>query len=141
MKKINQIFIIAILSISILGCNNAFAKEEYDSDSKIASSSDRYSKVSSIFNTYDDECVLTVDKFEGRETIWSDIVKEESKKEFRISFSLTAGKAKIVHIDKDDHVTTLLECTAETTTNGFVTKNVTLKKGLKYRCVNSLSYI
>lgn len=47
------------------------------------------------------------------------------------SFSLTKGQAKVVHIDSEDNVTTVIECSPETSTDGFVTKTVELKSGEK----------
>lgn len=74
MKKV---FTVLIVSICLLmtGCNNDFARKEYDSNEKIK------------------------------------------------------GQAKIVHIDDDGNVTTVIECAPETSTDGFVTKTVSLSSG------------
>ena len=37
--------------------------------------------------------------------------------------------AKIVYIDSKDNVTTVIECQPETSTDGFVTKTLSLKRG------------
>ena len=49
--------------------------------------------------------------------------------EINISFHLSKGQAKIVHIDNDNNVTTVLECVPDTSTDGFVTKTIPLKSG------------
>ena len=46
-----------------------------------------------------------------------------------VSLSLSKGQVKIVHIDKDGNVTTVIECTPDTSTDGFVTETVSLKNG------------
>ncbi len=46
-----------------------------------------------------------------------------------ISFVLTEGQAKIVHIDADGNATTLIECTPETFEESYVTKKVSLTSG------------
>lgn len=120
-----------VLSVGLImtGCNNEFAKQEYDSNTKIAKQEDRYAKESSIFNPIDGGYSLTISKFDGRQTLWSTTVNEEQEMEIDFSFSLSKGHAKIVHIDADGNVTTLLENTPETSTEMIETKSVSLKSG------------
>lgn len=128
MKK--YLFMLFIsLCLFMTGCGNEFAKQEYDSNEKISKVEDRYAKENSVFNPIDGGYVLTVSKFDGRETLWTDIVEENQNIEIDFSFSLSEGKAKIVHIDADGNVTTVIECLPETSTDGFVTKTISLKKG------------
>ena len=56
-------------------------------------------------------------------------MEENQDVEIDISFSLSNGRGKIVHIDKDDNVTTVIECTPDTSTDGFVTKTLSLTSG------------
>ncbi len=141
MKKIIMLFIVT-LCLCLTGCGNGFAEKEYDSDEKIAKTEDRYAKESSVFNPIDGGYSLTVSKFNGRETLWSERLEEEQKIEIDFSFGISEGKAKIVHIDADGNVTTVLECTPDTSTAGYVTKEVSLKKGknrlkiVGYDCVD-----
>jgi len=113
----------------LTGCNNAFAKDEYDSDKKIAENEDRYAKGGSVFNPIDGGYSLTVSKFDGRQTLWKDTLDEAQSVEVEISFTLTGGKGKVVHIDGEDTVTTLLEGTADTLTGEAVTQTVSMTKG------------
>lgn len=120
---------IVLICLILTGCNNGFAEREYDSDDKISQMEDRYTKNVSVFNTIDGGFSLTVSGFDGRETLWSDIIEKNQDIEMEISFSLSEGRAKIVHIDEEGNVTTIIECLPETSTDGFVTETVSLKKG------------
>ena len=48
----------------------------FDSDDKISQMEDRYTKNVSVFNTIDGGFSLTVSGFDGRETLWSDIIEK-----------------------------------------------------------------
>lgn len=128
MKK-NCILLIIVLCLFMTGCSNKFAEDEYDSVEKITESEDRYSKESSVFNSIDGGYSLVVSKFDGRQTLWTDTLEESQSVEIDFSFVGTKGQAKIVHIDADGNVTTLIECTPETSTDGYVTKTVSMKTG------------
>lgn len=49
--------------------------------------------------------------------------------EIKFSFTLSKGQAKIVHIDGEGNITTIMECSPETSTDTFVTEKVLLKCG------------
>ena len=72
MKKV-RIVLAVLLCLSVSGCGNGFAKAEYESAEKIAKAEDHYAKERSVANTTDTGCSITVSKFDGRETIWSDM--------------------------------------------------------------------
>lgn len=116
--------------VFLTGCNNQFAEQEYDSNEKIAQTEDRYAKEVSVFNSVEGGYTLTVSKFDGRETLWTDTLEENQDMEMEISFRLTEGQAKLVHIDGEGNVTTIMECTPETSTDGFVAKTVSLTSGV-----------
>ena len=128
MKKIICMFFM-IISLAIVGCSNSYAKADYASDDMIAQQADRYSKSMSVFNSMDGGYSLTVSKFDGRETLWIGSVDEETVLEIDFCFTLSKGQAKIVHVDEEGNVTTIMECSPETSNEEIVTKNVALKKG------------
>lgn len=128
MKKLRFI-LIGLLCLLMTACSNEFAKREYDSDEKIAQTADRYAKEASVGNSTDQKYSLRVAKFNGRETLWEETSKENQDVEIDFSLSISNGQAKIVHIDKDDNVTTVIECSPDTSTDGFVKKTVSLKSG------------
>lgn len=128
MKKL-KIICITLLCLFMTACSNEFARQEYDSDEKIAQMEDRYAKEVSVFNSIDGGYSLTVSKFNGRETLWTETVEDDQDIEMDFSFRLSKGQAKIVHVDSEGSVTTVIECMPETSTDGFVTKTVSLKSG------------
>lgn len=128
MKKIMIIFLVS-LCLFTTGCSNGFAKNEYDSNEKISKMEDRYSKEKSVFNPIDGGYSLTAYKFDGRETLWKDKVEEPKDVEISFSFSISKGQAKIVHIDDDGTVITVIEFLPDTLEDGFVTKTVSLSSG------------
>lgn len=128
MKKSCMLLIIALFMF-MTGCSNKFAENEYDSMEKIIENGDRYAKEDSIFNPIDGGYSLTVSKFDGRQTLWKDTLENSQNVKIEFSFELTKGQAKIVHIDTEGNVTTLIECTPETSTDGYVTKTVSMTSG------------
>lgn len=128
MRKLSTI-VLSLLCLLMTACSNEFARTEYDSDEKISETADRYAKEVSVGNSTNQNYSLTVKKFNGRETLWKKTLKENQNIEVDISFRLSNGQAKIVHIDKDDNITTVMECSPDTSTDGFVTKTLSLKSG------------
>ncbi len=124
-----RIVLLCVLSLLMTACSNEFAKREYNSDEKIAQDADQYAKEVSVSNSKNDEYSLTVSKFNGRETLWEKTIKENQEIEIDFNFKLSKGQAKIVYIDSEDNVTTVIECLPETSTDGFVTKTLSLKSG------------
>lgn len=121
--------LIIVLCLFMTGCDNSFAENEYDSVEKIIENEDRYAKESSVMNSINGEYSLNISKFDGRQTLWSDTLEESQSIEMEFSFALTKGQAKIVHIDADGNVTTLIECMPETSTDGYITKTVPMTSG------------
>lgn len=128
MKK-SYILLLLVWCMFMTGCSNKFAENEYDSVGEMLKSEDRYAKENSIFNPIDGGYSLTVSKFDGRQTLWADTLKNNQSVEIQFLFALTEGRAKIVHIDAEGNVTTLIECTPETLTDGYITKKVSMTSG------------
>lgn len=128
MKK-TCILLTIVFCLLLTGCNNEFAKKEYDSVEKIAESGDRYATQISILNSIEGGYSFSVSKFDGRRTLWTDTFKESQNVDIQFAFALTKGQGKIVHIDADGNVTTVIECTPETSTDEYVTKTVSMTKG------------
>ena len=128
MKKLKYVLLV-ILCLCLTGCYNEYAETEYEDTEKIAASGDRYSKEISVFNHVNGEYTLTVSKFNGRETLWTKSYKEACEVMLEVSLVLSEGQAKLVHIDAEDNVTTLVEYTSESCSGEAVTVPVTMTKG------------
>lgn len=128
LKKINIVLILLIGTL-LMGCSNEFAKEQYDSDELIAQNTDRYTKSMSVMNTYDNSVTLTVGKFDGRQCVWSADYDEDQEVRIKLSFTLAAGKAKLVHVDEDGNVTTIVECTPDSEVEDLTSYTVAMKEG------------
>lgn len=128
LKKL-KIILISLLFLLVMACSNEFARQEYNSNEKISLMNDHYAKEFSVFNSTNEEISLTISKFNGRETLWTKKLDKNRDIEINLSFRLSKGQAKIIHIDNDNNVTTIIECVPDTSTDGFVTKTISLKRG------------
>ena len=126
MKKI-KLFVVVLLAFCMLGCSNTYAKEEYDSLEKLASEGDRYSKEGSVFNPIEGGYSFTVSKFDGRQTLYTWYFPEDLELSMEILCSLTGGTGKLVHVDAEGNVTTIVECNSEI--SAAVIKSISLKQG------------
>ena len=126
MKKI-RFFLAVMFAVCLIGCNNAYAKEEYDSLEKLASQGDRYSKEGSVFNPIEGGYSFTVSKFDGRQTLHTWNLSDDLELSMEILCSLTDGTGKLIHVDSDGNVTTLVECNKDN--SAAVIKTVSLKQG------------
>ena len=126
MKK-TLILLGVLLCLCFFGCSNTYAKEEYDSLDKVASQGDRYSKEGSVFNPVEGGYSFTVSKFDGRQTLHTWNLSEDKELSMEIICSLTDGTGKLVHVDADGNVTTLVECDKDT--SAAVIRTISLKQG------------
>ena len=126
MKKI-IIALAVLLVFCLIGCSNTYAKDEYNSLEKLAGEGDRYSKEGSVFNPIEGGYSFTVSKYDGRQTLRTWNISEDMELSMEILCSLTDGTGKLVHVDSEGNVTTLVECNKDT--SAAVIRTVYLKKG------------
>lgn len=129
MKKLISLLFVVLLSLSLIGCNNEFAELEYDSEIMLSRTGDNYAKEISASNTVNGEYVLTVSKFDGRETFWTGTLEQDQDIEVPFFLSISKGQVKIVCVDGSGAVTTVMECSPDTSTDEYVTKTLSLKSG------------
>ena len=122
-----KLFFALLFVFCLIGCNNTYAKEEYDSLEKLASQGDRYSKEGSVFNPIEGGYSFTVSKFDGRQTLYTWNLSEDTELSMQILCSLTGGTGKLIHVDAEGNVTTLVECDSEN--SAAVIKTISLKQG------------
>ena len=124
------ICLIVCVTIGLTGCGNEFAKQEYNDAEKIAQIEDRYAKENSVFNPINGGYALTASKFNGRQTLWNKTVEENADMEVRLDLSVSSGHVKVVHIDCDNSITVLAECSQANSDKQSVMKSLSLKVGL-----------
>lgn len=124
------ICLILCVTISLVGCGNEFAKQEYNDAEKITQIDDRYAESNYEFTSIDGGYSLTVAKFDGRETLWKRTRKAGAEVEIRLSLSVSSGYVKIVFIDCDNNITVLAECSEDSSKEQNVTKTVSFTSGL-----------
>lgn len=128
MRKVSLLTIFVICAM-LTGCSNDFAERQYDSNAKIAESEDRYAKSGSVLNRYDDRVDMTVEMFDGRQTVWSKEYNQNQDVEIELTFTIVSGKAKLVHVDDDGNVSTIVECTSDSGVEQMTTYTVSMKEG------------
>lgn len=72
---------------------------------------------------------LTASRFDGRETLWTQHLAEGETVQLKVRLTLAKGQAKLVHVDEEGRITTLLECTAETDKDEYITLSLSMPKG------------
>ena len=142
MRRYRTFLLLGLIVVLLTGCSNAFAKKEYYDTDKIVQTEDRYAKESSVFNQIDNGYSLKVKKFDGRQTLWTKTLENNKDIDIKIKLSLSEGTAKLVYVDEEGYVTTIIECTSDNCVDEEVVKTVSLKKGLNrikivgYECKN-----
>lgn len=142
MKRFKTILLSGLICVILAGCGNEFAEKEYNDTDKIAAKEDRYAKTKSVANSIDNVYTLEVQKFDGRETICTKNIKKTKDIDIEIKLSLSEGTAKIVLVDEDGEVSTIIECTQDDCVAEGIVKTVSLKKGVNrfkivgYGCKN-----
>lgn len=115
MKKSVLLLILAqIMMICMLfsGCSNEFAKEDYNNTSKIAQT-DNYAAQMSKTTAKNGSVKFSVSKFDGYITIWEQTMTSDTNLPANVSLSLASGTAKLVLVDGNNNVTTLVEHKSE----------------------------
>ncbi len=128
MKNLVKILLLTFLCLLLAACSNEFAKLEYNSAEKIIQA-DHFAKSFSVGSKKDNEASFSIRKFDGRETIWENQLSEAQELTMEFALSLSGGQAKIVHIDPNDKVTTMIECSAEASADETTRIVLSMPKG------------
>ena len=112
MKNLVKILLLTFLCLLLAACGNEFAKLEYNSEEMLVQA-DHFAKSFSASSQKDNELSFSIGKFDGRETIWENQLPEAQELTIEFTFTLSGGQAKIVHIDPNDKVTTVIERSSE----------------------------
>lgn len=132
MKKLMLLLTVTVC-ILLSGCSNAFAKEQYNDDQKIAAS-DHYAATMLKTTRTNAGCSLEASKLDGWITVWTYSSNEDMTVNANVSIGLKKGTAKIVHIDGNGNVSTLMEYesdggSTDVTGEGSADRTIRLSKG------------
>lgn len=131
MKKSVVLLLIAFCLL-FSGCGNAFAKDEYGDDQKIAAS-DHYAAKKLKTTQTNAGCSLDASKLDGWITVWTYSADGDMAVNAAVSIGLKKGTAKVVHIDGSGKVTKLMEFEsspgAGVTGKGSADRLIRLSKG------------
>ena len=121
---------LAVLCLFLTGCSNEYAKEEYYSDEKIAWEGDRFSKEAAVLSGNTGENIsFSAGRFDGRQTLTIRHADEEKDVRVAISLSLEKGQAKVVLVDPEKNIQTLMECSAAMKMTGSTTATMHFTEG------------
>lgn len=114
MKKL-AVLLIAVICLTFTGCvDGEKAREYYYSDEQIASLYENYRATGAKSESSNNKgFTYKITQFNGYDTKLKVSVVKEGSATASAELSLSDGQAKIVHIDADDKVTTIVECSGE----------------------------
>lgn len=129
MKTILKLTAALFLISGFAACFNNPMTAVYDSDIKIAGPSNTYN-LTNIDQSIDGQnYICNVERFEGMDTIWTYEAPADETSELNCLISVSSGKLKLVLIEPDNTLTTIVELTAETEQENSQTFPLNLKKG------------
>lgn len=111
--KVWKMITAAGLTIMLLpGCAMNTGARVYNDEKALAGDYSSYNLTNFSGNQSENTVSDSAEKLEGMDTIWE--LDAEEPEEVNISYSLTvtSGKAKLVYVDPEGTVSTLLECSA-----------------------------
>lgn len=113
--------------LSLAACGFDFSEEDYDSAAKIANGN-KYQKTMAVKNMIGNSCEFSAGTMKGWDTVWSKSNLSSGEITVAVTLSVAEGKAKVVFIDADDKVRTLVECTADSASD-HATQTLSVKSG------------
>ena len=120
MKKVFLCVVLAVLVLaSLTGCDTEFATEQYDDVEAIAGNTERTVKIAFAEQTSNEKYVATAGKFSGRQTLGERKFGGDVNVEVLVNMNLSEGKAKVVLVDGNGNVSTIVECTPDNTEGSF----------------------
>lgn len=129
MKKRLKLAAALLFFSSFAACSTNPMTAVYDSDVKIAGPSNTYN-LTNIEQSIDGQnYICDVERFEGMDTIWTYEAPADETSELNCLISVSSGKLKLVLIEPDNTLTTIVELTAETGQEDSRTFPLNLKKG------------
>ena len=103
----------AVLAVGLSACAAPSAAAVYEKESLIAKDSNNYSVVNPEQSVEDGTYAVTVERFEGVDTIWSYETQQAEETELTYQLAVKSGRAKLVLVAPDHSLTTIAEITPD----------------------------
>ena len=129
MKKVWKI-IAAGLSIMLLpGCALNTGARVYDDEKALAADYNSYNLINFSGSQSENTVSGSAERLEGVDTIWEFDAQEQAEVNIFCHLTVTSGKAKLVYVDPDGTVSTLLECSAGEDGGMSASETIEVKEG------------
>lgn len=113
MKKVWKIITTAGMTIMLVsGCALNTGARVYNDEKALAEDYSSYNLTNFSGSQSENTVSGLAEKLEGMDTIWKYDAEEMTEVKITYSLTVTSGKAKLVYVDPDGTVSTLLECSA-----------------------------
>lgn len=113
MKKAWKIITTAGMTIMLMsGCALNTGARVYNDEKALAEDYSSYNLTNFSSSQSENTVSGLAEKLEGMDTIWKYDAEEMTEVKITYSLTVTSGKAKLVYVDSDGTVSTLLECSA-----------------------------
>lgn len=127
------IVLCAMLVFYAVGCGKAPASPMaavYDNEEKLANPYSSYN-LDGVKQEIDGTKMKgSYDKLEGMVLLWTYDTKKTGALDVTYRLTVTSGKAKLVYIDPDNQVSTIIECTPQSSMDDIAVLTLSLKEGL-----------
>lgn len=111
-RKLIAILMAGVLMLGIAGCD-ATTNVDYNDAKTLAKSGDTYSRVNYSQTEKQGQISLSGEKFAGMDTLWKYRADEGEEAGLSYTLGVGKGKVKLVFINPDGEVITLVECQSE----------------------------
>lgn len=119
---------LVLVASMMIGCGQNPKVAIYNNDARIASDGNSYNFYADVDQDWEDSSyTATVNGMDGMDTVWSCNADDDSIVEIDFDMGLSTGAAKLVFIDPDGKLETIVECSSEGAETG--SKAVKIKKG------------
>lgn len=130
MKKGWKIIIIASLTIMLVsGCALNTGVRVYNNEKALVADYSSYNLINFSSSQSENTVSGSAEKLEGMDTIWKYDADELTEVNISFSLRVTSGKAKLVYVDPDGTVSTLLECSTGENAGQSESETLKVKEG------------
>lgn len=129
MKKIILFLLCGALCLPFNACGRSFTYEDYNSEAVLTNNFEKNTMQVAASSALGNKHKFSAKKMSGLTTVVTKNLTAETTATINLSLSVEGGYAKLILLDPNETVTTLLECSKETETLGKLSGEVKLTEG------------